>query len=77
MADVLQFTMPSRAEIEEQGEGKEMAKQPSRAKLPWTEDEIDDLLLGVETYGAENWRLILEDPNFTFDQREVADLKYQ
>jgi len=41
----------------------------------WTEEETDNLLLGVYKHGVGNWTDILEDSDFLFNGRSGADLK--
>ena len=52
-------------------------KQQKTRKTPrkWTVDETQHLLRGVEKHGFGRWKLILEDPAFSFDSRTAVDLK--
>ncbi|KAK1825845.1 putative myb DNA-binding domain-protein [Podospora conica] len=54
------------------------AKTKRRAAKPrrkWTDEETDALLLGVSRHGVGKWTNILDDPDFTFNNRTAADLK--
>ncbi|TVY73509.1 Telobox protein [Lachnellula suecica] len=46
-----------------------------KARKKWTEEETNNLLLGVYKHGVGNWTEILEDPTFSFNERSGADLK--
>ncbi|EGS22815.1 uncharacterized protein CTHT_0012910 [Thermochaetoides thermophila DSM 1495] len=53
-------------------------KPKRRAMKPrkkWTEEETNNLLLGVSRYGVGRWTSILEDPDFEFNGRTAGDLK--
>ncbi|OWY42060.1 MYB DNA-binding-like protein [Alternaria alternata] len=41
----------------------------------WSEQETKDLLVGVSRYGIGNWKKILQDPDFGFNNRTAVDLK--
>ncbi|KAI9645318.1 hypothetical protein NHQ30_006054 [Ciborinia camelliae] len=41
----------------------------------WSEDETNNLLLGVHKYGVGKWTDIVEDPSFAFNNRSGVDLK--
>ena len=41
----------------------------------WTEEETNNLLLGVHKHGVGRWSDILEDPSFSFNNRSGVDLK--
>ncbi|KAI4620573.1 uncharacterized protein J4E87_007261 [Alternaria ethzedia] len=51
--------------------------QPKRGKKrnKWSEQETKDLLLGVSRYGIGNWKKILQDQDFAFNNRTAVDLK--
>jgi hypothetical protein len=50
---------------------------PKRAKKrnKWSEEETKDLLVGVSRFGIGNWKRILQNPDFTFNNRTAVDLK--
>lgn len=50
-------------------------KKDARPRRRWTEEETNNLLLGVHKHGVGNWTDILEDPAFAFNERTGADLK--
>lgn len=52
--------------------GRKRATKPRRK---WSEDETNHLLLGVNRHGVGKWTSILEDPDFTFNERTAGDLK--
>jgi hypothetical protein len=41
----------------------------------WSEQETKDLLVGVSRFGIGNWKRILQNPDFTFNNRTAVDLK--
>lgn len=54
------------------------AKPKRRATKPrrrWTEEETNQLLIGVSRHGLGKWTAILEDPEFEFSSRTAGDLK--
>ncbi|KAF4630071.1 hypothetical protein G7Y89_g8074 [Cudoniella acicularis] len=46
-----------------------------RPRKKWTEEETNNLLLGVQKHGLGNWAEILDDSSFSFNGRSGADLK--
>jgi len=54
---------------------REAPKKGVKARRKWTENETNNLLLGVSKHGIGCWTDILEDPSFTFDDRSAVDLK--
>lgn len=57
---------------------KHIALKKRRAMKPrkkWTEEETNNLLLGVSRHGVGRWTSILEDPTFKFNGRTAGDLK--
>ena len=50
-------------------------KKEFKTRRRWTEEETNNLLLGVSKYGVGRWMEILEDRNFTFNGRSGVDLK--
>ncbi|KAJ2340732.1 hypothetical protein GGF43_006341, partial [Coemansia sp. RSA 2618] len=46
-----------------------------RAARKWSEEETENLLQGCSKYGVGAWKKILDDPNFTFNNRTSVDLK--
>ncbi|EFW99183.1 myb DNA-binding domain containing protein [Grosmannia clavigera kw1407] len=51
---------------------KRRAAKPRRR---WTEEETNQLLIGVSRHGLGKWTAILEDPEFSFCNRSAGDLK--
>lgn len=51
---------------------KRRATKPRRR---WTEEETNQLLIGVSRHGLGKWTTILEDPEFSFSNRSAGDLK--
>lgn len=45
------------------------------ARRKWTEEETNNLLLGVHKHGVGCWADILSDPGFVFNGRSSSDLK--
>ncbi|KAL3954929.1 hypothetical protein ACCO45_010492 [Purpureocillium lilacinum] len=54
------------------GKARKRAAKPRRK---WSEEETKHLLLGVNRHGVGKWTTILEDPDFTFNDRTAGDLK--
>lgn len=57
---------------------KATTKVKRRATKPrnkWTDEETNNLLLGVSRHGVGKWTLIMEDPDFKFNGRTPGDLK--
>lgn len=54
---------------------KKESKKDVKTRRRWTEEETNNLLLGVSKYGVGRWTDILEDRNFTFNGRSGVDLK--
>lgn len=52
--------------------GRKRATKPRRK---WSDEETNHLLLGVNRHGVGKWTSILEDPDFTFNERTAGDLK--
>ncbi|KAK9448719.1 uncharacterized protein V1518DRAFT_418009 [Limtongia smithiae] len=49
--------------------------QKRKTRTKWTDSETNDLLRGCNTYGVGNWKKILQDTQFTFNNRSAVDLK--
>ena len=56
-------------------QNKEKKRKDVKARKKWTEEETNNLLLGVHKHGVGKWSDILDDPNFTFNERSGVDLK--
>jgi len=54
---------------------KEKKRKDVKARKKWTEEETNNLLLGVHKYGVGKWSDILDDPDFIFNDRSGVDLK--
>lgn len=50
-------------------------RRPMKPRRKWTEEETNNLLLGVSRHGVGRWTSILEDPDFQFNGRTAGDLK--
>ncbi|KAK4102124.1 hypothetical protein N658DRAFT_495481 [Parathielavia hyrcaniae] len=50
-------------------------RRPMKPRRKWTEEETNNLLLGVSRHGVGRWTTILEDPDFQFNGRTAGDLK--
>lgn len=60
------------------GADKPSARSRKRAAKPrrkWSDEETKHLLLGVNRHGVGKWTGILEDADFTFNNRTAGDLK--
>ncbi|CAD6447809.1 301202b4-6c7b-4128-8029-eb6ef9b408b1 [Sclerotinia trifoliorum] len=58
-----------------QNGNKKKRRKSVKARNKWSEDETNNLLLGVHKYGVGKWMEILEDPSFAFNNRSGVDLK--
>ena len=54
------------------GKAKRRAAKPRRK---WSDEETNNLLLGVSRHGVGKWTTILEDPDYKFNDRTAGDLK--
>lgn len=54
---------------------KKTKRKDVKRRNRWSEDETNNLLLGVHKYGVGKWTDILEDPAFSFNNRSGVDLK--
>ncbi|KAL2125977.1 hypothetical protein VTI74DRAFT_2035 [Chaetomium olivicolor] len=50
-------------------------RRPMKPRRKWTQEETDNLLLGVKQHGVGNWTSILNDERFKFNNRTAGDLK--
>ncbi|KAF4583299.1 MYB DNA-binding domain containing protein [Ophiocordyceps camponoti-floridani] len=50
-------------------------KRAAKPRRKWSDEETEHLLLGAYRHGIGKWTTILEDPDFTFDDRTAGDLK--
>lgn len=55
--------------------GGKSRKRAAKPRRKWSEEETKHLLLGVNRHGVGKWTSILEDPDFTFNDRTAGDLK--
>jgi hypothetical protein len=63
---------PPDAERTPTGKVKRRAAKPRRK---WSEEETNHLLLGASKHGVGRWTDILDDPEYTFNERTAGDLK--
>jgi hypothetical protein len=54
---------------------KKSPRKDVKARKKWTEEETNNLLLGVSKHGVGRWVDILEDRSFSFNERSGVDLK--
>ncbi|KAK4200329.1 hypothetical protein QBC40DRAFT_72614 [Triangularia verruculosa] len=50
-------------------------RRATKPRKKWTDEETNNLLLGVSKHGVGKWTNILEDPEFKFNGRSAGDLK--
>lgn len=50
-------------------------RRAMKPRKKWSEEETNNLLLGVSRHGVGRWTSILEDPDFKFNGRTAGDLK--
>ncbi|KAF7867192.1 hypothetical protein EAF04_005275 [Stromatinia cepivora] len=67
--------IPAAEEILDQNRNTKKRRKSVKARNKWSEDETNNLLLGVHKYGVGKWTEILEDPSFAFNNRSGVDLK--
>ena len=61
---------------ENREEDKALRKRNAvRTRKKWTDEETNNLLLGVAKHGVGSWKEILNDQAFSFNSRSAADLK--
>ncbi|KAI0019066.1 hypothetical protein F4780DRAFT_465827 [Xylariomycetidae sp. FL0641] len=70
--DVAVPSPPPDAERTPTGKVKRRAAKPRRK---WSEEETNNLLLGVSKHGVGRWTDILEDSEYSFNDRTAGDLK--
>ncbi|OIW30856.1 hypothetical protein CONLIGDRAFT_562424, partial [Coniochaeta ligniaria NRRL 30616] len=63
---------PENPEKTNRGRTKRRAGKPRRK---WSREETNNLLLGVNKHGVGKWTTILEDPEYSFNDRIAGDLK--
>jgi len=58
-------------------DGGHLANKPTgrKKRTIWSREETLDMLAGCEKHGIGNWKKILDDPTFGFDNRSAVDLK--
>ncbi|RGP77441.1 myb dna- containing [Fusarium longipes] len=69
-----EFTQPSQ-EIDTDLITNKARKRTAKPRRKWSEEETNHLLLGVNRHGVGKWTSILEDTDFTFNDRTAGDLK--
>ncbi|KAG8671590.1 hypothetical protein FPOAC2_04939 [Fusarium poae] len=75
MPEILsEFTQPSQ-EIDTDFIVNKARKRNAKPRRKWSEEETSHLLLGVNRHGVGKWTSILEDTDFTFNDRTAGDLK--
>ncbi|KAK3989126.1 hypothetical protein QBC44DRAFT_88686 [Cladorrhinum sp. PSN332] len=62
------------ADTEKNATGKSK-RRATKPRNKWTDEETNNLLLGVSRHGVGKWTLIMEDPDFKFNGRTPGDLK--
>ncbi|KAF4984418.1 hypothetical protein FZEAL_381 [Fusarium zealandicum] len=67
-----EFNQPSQETDKNSNKARKRATKPRRK---WSEEETTHLLLGVNRHGVGKWTSILEDPDFSFNERTAGDLK--
>jgi hypothetical protein len=55
--------------------GEPQKRRAVRTRKKWSEEETNTLLLGVAKHGMGNWKDILDDSTFPFNNRSATDLK--
>lgn len=68
------FTQPSQ-DNELNFTASKARKRTAKPRRKWSEEETNHLLLGVNRHGVGKWTSILEDTDFTFNDRTAGDLK--
>jgi hypothetical protein len=65
----------SQTVLERKSTTKKGAQKDIKTRKKWSEDETNNLLLGVHKHGVGKWTDILEDTSFPFNDRSAVDLK--
>jgi hypothetical protein len=68
-------TSHRRASSETDKSSSKGRKRATKPRRKWSDEETNHLLLGVNRHGVGKWTGILEDPDFTFNERTAGDLK--
>jgi hypothetical protein len=58
--------------VDDDGDASEKGKKPRKM---WTKEETQMLVDGCNIWGVGNWKAILNDPKFEFQDRSPVDLK--
>lgn len=67
--------MPSPTADAERTPTGRLKRRAAKPRRKWTEEETNHLLLGVSKHGVGRWTDILEDKDFSFNERTAGDLK--
>jgi hypothetical protein len=59
----------------ERNPAQKAKRRAMKPRKKWSEEETNNLLLGVSRHGVGRWTTILEDPDFKFNGRTAGDLK--
>lgn len=71
-ASTSEVDKPDKPEKANRGKAKRRLGKPRRK---WSEEETNNLLLGVYKHGVGKWTNILEDREYSFNDRTAGDLK--
>lgn len=54
---------------------RKKATKKRRIRRKWTEQETNALIRGCREHGVGNWKKVLDDPKYKFNDRSAVDLK--
>ncbi|AOW03900.1 hypothetical protein B0I72DRAFT_110549 [Yarrowia lipolytica] len=67
--------IPGDRRVSDREASDRIAATTRRVRLRWTQEETADLMEGCKVHGVGNWKKILTDPRFRFNNRTAVDLK--
>ena len=69
------ITSPPPADGDRISGGAKAKRRAAKPRRKWSDEETNNLLLGVSRHGVGKWTTILEDPDYKFNDRTAGDLK--
>ncbi|KAM0356079.1 hypothetical protein ACHAPU_000473 [Fusarium lateritium] len=75
MSILPEVSQPPQEVAEPVSNSNKARKRTAKPRRKWSEEETNHLLLGVDRHGVGKWTKILEDADFTFNDRTAGDLK--
>ncbi|KAL0466691.1 hypothetical protein QR685DRAFT_103550 [Neurospora intermedia] len=69
------ITSPPPTDGDKTSGGAKAKRRAAKPRRKWSDEETNNLLLGVSRHGVGKWTTILEDPDYKFNDRTAGDLK--